>query len=78
MKDICWSVFLLVLYYWWVKGKCRSLSLYEISAQLNTNKDQILKSNLAAGELLDHLGTPRILRYFLLEDHSAGKGPGTA
>ncbi len=69
MKDICWSVFLLFLYYWWVTVDLDLDIKYKLSsAQLNTNKDKILKSNLAAVQLLDHLGTPPSLGYFLLED----------
>ena len=53
-------------------GKCRLLDLD------NTNKHQILKSNLAALGLLDQLGTPRSLGSVLLEDDGASQGPGPA
>ena len=60
MKDICCWVFLLVLYYW----------LVNVDLDLNTTtEDQILKSNLAAVDQFDQLGTPGILRSVLLEDH---------
>ena len=49
MKDICYSVCFLLHYYWLVNVDVDIHLKYKLN-ELNTNKHQILKSNLAAGE----------------------------